>query len=237
MNNKRKAALQALCQILALEFNDLELLNTALTHTSYANENKKVRPIEHNQRLEFLGDSVLSLVVSTYIYKKYKTKTEGELSKLRAFLVCEGTLALLAREIKLGEYLLLGKGELNLAGEDNPSILADAFEAVIGACYLDKGFEAATQLLTGLLLKKIPSLVKQGFNVDYKTSFQEEVQKNGPVEIFYEELDAQGPAHARTFFMRVLVNGQEYGQGQGHTKKEAEQHAAHMALQGLKKDS
>ena len=230
MNKKRKEALLKLCKDLPMNFSSLELLDTALTHTSYAYEAKS-RHLTHNQRLEFLGDSVLSLVVSTYIYNKFKSKDEGELSKLRAFSVCEGTLAQLAKGINLGDYLLLGKGELNVDGEDNPSILADAFEAVVGACYLDQGFVAASELLDKLLLSKIKELTKYGFDLDYKTRFQEEIQKNGPAEIAYVELDSKGPAHARTFVMSLLVNGKECGRGQGHSKKEAEQQAAHKALE------
>jgi len=237
MNKKRKEALLKLCKALPMDFTSLELLDTALTHTSYAYEAKPNHHLVHNQRLEFLGDSVLSLVVSTYIYKKYKSKDEGELSKLRAFLVCEGTLAYLAKGISLGDYLLLGKGELNVDGEENPSILADAFEAVIGACYLDKGFAAVNELLSGLLLNKITELTKYGFDLDYKTRFQEEVQKHGPAEIAYVELESKGPAHARTFVMSLTVDGKECGRGEGHSKKEAEQHAAHEALEQISKDS
>jgi ribonuclease-3 len=235
MNKKRKEALLNFCKALPMDFTSLELLDTALTHTSYAYEARPNRRLANNQRLEFLGDSVLSLVVSTYIYNKYKTKDEGVLSKLRAFLVCEGTLANLAKGIHLGDYLLLGRGELNVSGEGNPSILADAFEAVIGAYYLDQGFEAVNALLDKLLLSKIKELTKNGFDLDYKTRFQEEVQKNGPAEIAYEQLASQGPAHARTFVMSLTVNGKEFGRGQGHSKKEAEQQAAHKALEELSK--
>ena len=209
---------------------DLGLLNTALTHTSYAYEAKvKPRP-EHNQRLEFLGDSVLSLVVSTHLYRHYPQLDEGELSKFRAFLVCEETLAQLATEMQLGKHLLLGKGELNLDGEENPSILADAFESVLGAYYLDQGFAQATELLNRLLIQRIPELTANGIDRDYKTRFQEVVQEHGPVDIVYEQVSADGPSHNRTFVMRVLVNQVERGRGRGRTKKEAEQRAAHEAL-------
>jgi len=215
---------------LGMTMQDLGLLNTALTHTSYAYEAKvKPRP-EHNQRLEFLGDSVLSLVVSTHLYRHYPQLDEGELSKFRAFLVCEETLAQLATEMQLGKHLLLGKGELNLDGEENPSILADAFESVLGAYYLDQGFAQATELLNRLLIQRIPELTANGIDRDYKTRFQEVVQEHGPVDIVYEQVSADGPSHNRTFVMRVLVNQVERGRGRGRTKKEAEQRAAHEAL-------
>ncbi len=234
MQNKRKQALLSLSEKLAVTWKCLDLLDLALTHTSFANEQKSPQPLAHNQRLEFLGDAVLSVVVSTHIYKKYEAMDEGELSKLRAFLVCEGTLAKLAKENHLGEYLLLGRGEQHLSGEENPSILADAFEAVVGACYLDQGLQAATALLHRLLISKIPRLTKAGFDLDYKTRYQEELQKKGAVEIIYQELEITGPAHARNFVMSVLVGGVEKGRGQGHTKKEAEQQAARRALEALK---
>ena len=231
MDKKRKEDLQSLCELLHITMSDLSLLDMALTHTSYAYESKKHPRPEHNERLEFLGDSVLSLVVSTYIYKKYPKNDEGFLSKLRAFLVCEATLAKLAKNVDLGEHLLLGNGELNVSGRERPSILADAFESLMGAYYLDQGFHATQKLLDGLLLKKIPDLVKEGFDLDYKTRLQEVVQKNGAIEIIYEQLEALGPAHDRTFKMRVLIDGTEYGRGSGHSKKEAEQHAARIALE------
>ncbi|WP_270440523.1 ribonuclease III [Acidaminococcus provencensis] len=230
MEEKRHKELEEFCQGLGMTMQDLGLLNTALTHTSYAYEAKvKPRP-EHNQRLEFLGDSVLSLVVSTHLYRHYPQLDEGELSKFRAFLVCEETLAQLATEMQLGKHLLLGKGELNLDGEENPSILADAFESVLGAYYLDQGFAQATELLNRLLIQRIPELTANGIDRDYKTRFQEVVQEHGPVDIVYEQVSADGPSHNRTFVMRVLVNQVERGRGRGRTKKEAEQRAAHEAL-------
>ena len=217
-----------------MEMKDLHLLDMALTHTSYAYESKKNPRPQHNQRLEFLGDSVLSLVVSTHIYKTCPQMDEGELSKLRAFLVCEETLAQLATENHLGDHLLLGKGEINLDGEENPSILADAFESVLGAYYLDQGFARVTGLLNRLLISRIPELTADGIDRDYKTRLQEVVQKDGPAEILYDQVSAEGPSHNRTFVMRVLVNGNELGKGRGRTKKEAEQRAAREALKALR---
>ena len=234
MEEQRQKELEGLCHQLSMAMDDLHLLDMALTHTSYAYESKKNPRPQHNQRLEFLGDSVLSLVVSTHIYKTCPQMDEGELSKLRAFLVCEETLAQLATENHLGDHLLLGKGEINLDGEENPSILADAFESVLGAYYLDQGFAKVTELLGRLLISRIPELTADGIDRDYKTRLQEVVQKDGPVEIDYEQVSAEGPSHNRTFVMRVLVNQEERGRGRGRTKKEAEQRAAREALKACK---
>ncbi|MGE9923208.1 ribonuclease III [Acidaminococcus fermentans] len=234
MEEQRQKELEGLCRQLGMEMKDLHLLDMALTHTSYAYESKKNPRPQHNQRLEFLGDSVLSLVVSTHIYKTCPQMDEGELSKLRAFLVCEETLAQLATENHLGDHLLLGKGEINLDGEENPSILADAFESVLGAYYLDQGFARVTGLLNRLLISRIPELTVDGIDRDYKTRLQEVVQKDGPAEILYDQVSAEGPSHNRTFVMRVLVNGNELGKGRGRTKKEAEQRAAREALKALR---
>lgn len=234
MEEQRQKELEGLCRQLGMVMKDLHLLDMALTHTSYAYESKKNPRPQHNQRLEFLGDSVLSLVVSTHIYKTCPQMDEGELSKLRAFLVCEETLAQLATENHLGDHLLLGKGEINLDGEENPSILADAFESILGAYYLDQGFAKVTELLGRLLINRIPELTADGIDRDYKTRLQEVVQKDGPVEIDYEQVSAEGPSHNRTFVMRVLVNQEEWGRGRGRTKKEAEQRAAREALKACK---
>ena len=234
IEEQRQKELEGLCRQLGMEMKDLHLLDMALTHTSYAYESKKNPRPQHNQRLEFLGDSVLSLVVSTHIYKTCPQMDEGELSKLRAFLVCEETLAQLATENHLGDHLLLGKGEINLDGEENPSILADAFESVLGAYYLDQGFARVTGLLNRLLISRIPELTVDGIDRDYKTRLQEVVQKDGPAEILYDQVSAEGPSHNRTFVMCVLVNGNELGKGRGRTKKEAEQRAAREALKALR---
>lgn len=227
---QRQNELEGLCTQLGITMRQLNLLDMALTHTSYAYESKRNPRPQHNQRLEFLGDSVLSLVVSTYIYNHYPKMDEGELSKFRAFLVCEETLAILAADNHLGDHLLLGRGELNLDGEENPSILADAFESVLGAYYLDQGFAAVTELLNRLLIQRIPELTADGIDRDYKTRFQEAVQADGPADISYEEVSEEGPSHNRTFVMQVLVNGKAWGRGKGRSKKEAAQRAAREAL-------
>lgn len=230
MDTKRREELTELCSELGITLDNLELLNIALTHTSYAYESKDVPRPRHNERLEFLGDSVLSLVVSTYIFAKYKQEDEGYLSKLRAFLVCEATLASLAAKMGLGRHLLLGRGELNVSGRERPSILADAFESVVGAYYLDKGLDKVKDFLYEILLKNIDELAKNGLATDFKTRLQEKEQEHGAVLITYEQVEMTGPAHDRIFTMRVLIDGKERGVGRGRTKKEAEQQAAHMAL-------
>lgn len=234
MEKKRLSELRQLCESLAIDMAQLSLLDTALTHPSYAHEAKSHPKPKHNQRLEFLGDSVLSLVVSTYLFRHYRNLDEGELSKFRAFLVCEETLAQLAGEMQLGRYLLLGKGEQHMAGEDNPSILADAFESVLGAYYLDKGFQAACEFLDRILIQRIPELTADGIDRDYKSRLQEKVQESGPAEIRYEQVSADGPTNNRTFIMAVKVNDVVQGCGKGRTKKEAEQRAAREALKRYK---
>ncbi|MCH3951445.1 MAG: ribonuclease III [Acidaminococcus sp.] len=235
MKKAREEALTEFLNSLHITMQDLSLMDTALTHSSYAYEVKAEKRPEFNQRLEFLGDSVLSLVVSTYLYKQHPEMDEGRLSKFRAFLVCEETLAELAADMHLGQYLLLGKGEQHLDGEKNPSILADAFESVIGAYYLDEGYEKASQLLYELLIRRIPELTDGGISRDYKTKFQELVQKDGPVDIEYKLSAMEGPPHNRTFIMKVLVNGKECGTGKGRTKKAAEQYAARVAFKNFSK--
>ena len=234
MDKQRLSELQQLCHNLGIQMDQLSLLDTALTHPSYAHEAKTHPKPRHNQRLEFLGDSVLSLVVSTYLFKNYRDLDEGELSKFRAFLVCEETLAQLAGEMQLGKHLLLGRGEQHMAGEDNPSILADAFESVLGAYYLDKGFAAAGAFLDRILIARIPELTADGIDRDYKSRLQEKVQEAGPVDIHYEQVSADGPTNHRTFVMAVKVNEVVQGCGKGRTKKEAEQRAAREALKKYK---
>ena len=235
MQDTRKEALESFLVRLGVTMQDLSLMDTALTHSSYAYECKEKVVPEFNQRLEFLGDSVLSLVVSTHLYLAYPEMDEGALSKFRAFLVCEETLAELAQDLAIGDYLLLGRGECHMGGRYNPSILADAFESVMGAYYLDAGYEKVRDLLTRVLIDKIPELTADGIDRDYKTRFQELIQAQGQTDIHYEEAGFDGPPHNRTFFMKVIVGEKTYGTGSGRTKKLAEQRAAREALRLVKK--
>ncbi|WP_425448962.1 ribonuclease III [Dethiothermospora halolimnae] len=211
------------------KFNNINLLNRALTHSSYANEHKKHR-ILYNERLEFLGDSVLGVVVSDYIFDKYPGYPEGELTKLRATVVCEPTLAFVAKKLSLGDYLLLGKGEESTGGRTRVSILADAFEAVIGAIYLDGQLKSARDFVLNNLTNIIDDAVKGKIFIDYKTELQEVVQKVTKNKIAYEVVDEKGPDHNKIFYVNVKVGNKTLGEGMGKSKKEAEQSAAKSAL-------
>ncbi len=209
-------------------FQNKHLLLEALSHSSYANEKRKTR--SSNERLEFLGDSVLSIVVSEFLFHKYPNLPEGELTKLRASMVCEKALFVFAQEIHLGEFLLLGKGEEHTGGRERPSILADAFEAVIAAIFLDGGMEAAKRHI----LRFIPEDPEEtdqpmGFH-DYKTQLQEVVQKNPEEKVEYVLVSESGPDHDKAFQVEVCLNSNVIGRGTGHSKKAAEQMAAREAL-------
>jgi len=237
ISEERRAELQELCSNLGITMCQYELLNLALTHTSFAHETLHYPHNEHNERLEFLGDSVLSLIVSTYMFEHYPHFDEGRMTKLRAQVVCEASLYQCAKRIGLGNYLRMGNGELSSGGNRRPSILADAFEAVLGAYYLDQGFAAAQQYLLGLLEEEINAVCSgQLVMGDYKSMLQERLQHKAQYEIAYEMLDFEGPEHNRIFTSGVFVNGVEYGRGRGRTKKESEQQAAREALERLKKE-
>lgn len=210
------------------KFNNKELLKNALSHSSYANEVRSA--YGSNERLEFLGDSVLSLIVSEYIYSQYSEKPEGELTKLRAALVCEKSLCSFARELELGKYLLLGKGEEHNGGRERDSILADAFEAVLAAIYLDAGMEKAREHVMRFVSSEINSQKDDGFK-DYKTVLQEIIQRNPEESVTYILTDEQGPAHDKKFTVEVHLNSNVIGKGEGHSKKAAEQMAAKQALE------
>ncbi|MBE6948274.1 MAG: ribonuclease III [Ruminococcaceae bacterium] len=212
-------------------FKDIGLLNTALSHSSYANENKKLGEV-CNERLEFLGDSILGVVTADYLYKNFPDMPEGQMTKTRSELVCEPSLHGVAQELNLGKYLRLGKGEEMGGGRTRPSIMADAVEAILAAVYLDGGIEEAAKIIKRFILVNVESGVK---NHDYKTTLQEFVQKKNDQVLKYEMVDATGPDHAKTFVFRVLLNGEEIGEGVGRTKKEAEQNAARQALKELSK--
>ena len=211
MQDTRKEQLLKFCQSLGIEMHKLELLNSALTHTSYAHESKELPRPEHNERVEFLGDSVLSVIVSTYMYCTFPNLNEGELTKLRAHIVCEASLAEYARKINLGDYLLLGKGEGLSGGRERASILADAFESVLGAYYLDQGMEAARVFLLGLMKAELDFICTHGICSDFKTRLQEVAQQDGDVDIVYELIGSKGPEHNKHFATIVSVNGKHIG--------------------------
>ena len=229
---KRQKALEELSARLGIAFQELSLLDQALTHTSYANEAVRQKVV-HNERLEFLGDAVLELATSTYLFRRFPELPEGDLTKARASVVCEAALYRRASEVNLGDYLLLGRGELVTGGNHRPSILADAFEAVIGALYLDQGWETASGYVVSQLKEELLE-VEHGQNLkDYKTALQENIQRHPGQHIVYELLAAVGPDHAKEFKVAVRINGLAYGVGIGHSKKAAEQHAAQQALDKL----
>ena len=213
-------------------FKDKSLIKLALTHSSYANEVKTGKRV-NNERLEFLGDAVLELGISEYIYRVFSEMPEGELTKLRAGVVCESSLAKRAREYNISEYILLGKGEETSRHNMRDSILADAFEAIIGAIYLDSGFETAKEFLLKSLAGYIEE-IKDNFRIlDCKTRLQEIIQKNGHNVLTYEIVGESGPDHNKVFYSNVSLNGEVVGKGEGHSKKEADQAAAMDALKAI----
>jgi len=222
--------LEPLQENLNYKFKNIELLITALTHSSYANENK-LKAIDSNERLEFLGDSIINFIVSQYLYNKYPNYPEGELTKIRAKVVCESSLAFAARKIDLGNYLLLGKGEEATGGRDRDSILADASEALVGAIYMDSDFSTTNKLL----LEKfetdlVYAIAKGALFIDYKTELQEHLQKKTKSKIEYKVVKEVGPDHNKIFYIDVIVDNKIVGKGSGRNKKEAEQMAAKDAL-------
>lgn len=218
---------ESFIQRLGLENPQSKLIYTALTHPSFTFENPNCG-LENNQRLEFLGDAVLDFVVGEYLYLTYPEKPEGELTKMRAAVVNETTLARQARSIGLGQALFLGKGEQFSGGRDRPSIIADALEAVIGAIYLQYGFKKVRKFILDMLIPEISEL-NEGNYGDFKTMLQEKAQKE-EVDISYRILNEIGPDHDKLFTAGVYLQGELQGKGIGKTKKEAEQQAAHSAL-------
>lgn len=222
------SSIQQFEDIIHYSFKNKELLHEALSHSSYANESKK--NMNSNERLEFLGDSVLSIVVSQYLFEHYKHLPEGELTKIRASLVCEKALHVFAQQIDLGDFILLGKGEEHTGGRERPSILADAFEAIIAAIYLDGGLEAAKKHILSFIPENIEDRKTIAFN-DYKTILQEIIQQNPEEKIEYVMKGQSGPDHEKAFNVQVYLNSNVIGNGTGRSKKQAEQMAAKEALE------
>ena len=222
----------ALEERLSYSFRNRALLETALTHSSYANENR-ASGIVCNERLEFLGDSVLGVTVADFLYRHFPDMPEGRMTRLRAELVCEQSLHRVALELHLGDYLRLGKGEEHNGGRKRASILSDAVEAVIAAMYLDAGMETAAGFIHRCLLDDVRAIETPTFT-DYKTSLQELVQRHSGQVLSYELVGEEGPDHAKTFRVQVCLNGDPIGRGIGRTKKEAEQTAAANALEALR---
>jgi len=214
---------------LGYTFRDKKLLENALSHSSYANEMRDGR--SSNERLEFLGDSVLGFVAADFLYHLYPDKPEGDLTRIRADLVCERNLARCAAAIRLGDFLLLGHGEDHGGGRKRDSIVSDAMESVIAAAYLDGGFEAAKGIIHRLILSDLPK--GRPGNFDYKTMLQELIQREKDQVIHYELIGQSGPDHDKVFRVQVQRNGVIVGTGEGRSKKKAEQAAAHEAVKAL----
>ena len=208
-------------------FKNKNLLHEALSHSSYANECKKGR--NSNERLEFLGDSVLSIVISEHLFNHFKHLPEGDLTKIRASLVCEKALFEFSKQISLGEFILLGKGEENTGGRTRPSIVSDAFEAVIAAVFLDGGMKSAREYVLGFIPKDLDKNSAKKLQ-DYKTILQEIIQRNPEEKVEYVLRSQSGPDHDRHFVVEVCLNTNVIGHGEGHSKKQAEQQAAKEAL-------
>ena len=213
---------------LGYKFKNIVFLETGVTHSSFSNETKNHVP--YNERQEFLGDAVLSIIVSDYIFENYTKLPEGELTKLRASLVCEKSLCGFANELELGSFLRLGHGEELMGGRERPSILADAFEAVLAAIYLDGGIEPATKLVLSFVKKALEHVENAAFK-DYKTLLQEIIQKNPEERLTYVLVGESGPDHDKRFEIDVMLNSNVIGHGIGKSKKTADQHAAKDALE------
>jgi len=213
------------------KFKNIELLKTAFTHTSYAHENK----VQSNEKLEFLGDAILEFVVSNYLYKNYNKLKEGEMTKVRATVVCEKSLYKIASKYHFDKLLYLGKSEKLSGGSQKPAILADSVEAVIAAIFTDSGLEQAEKFIISNLQDEIDEASKNVGQKDYKTVLQEELQKHGSVKIEYSIIKEEGPDHDKTFVAEVKCNEKYLATGIGNTKKQAEMEAARQALEEKKK--
>ncbi len=215
---------------LGIKFKDKDLLTQAFVHRSYLNENPGFK-LNHNERLEFLGDAVLELVVSEYLYKKYPGKTEGELTNWRASLVNAKTVSQVAKEIGLEPFLLLSKGETKETGKARQWILANTFEALMGAIYLDSGYQACNKIIKEFLIIKLPEILKKGAFKDAKSLFQEEAQEKRGITPTYRVLKEFGPDHAKKFVVGVFLKEKVIAEGEGTSKQEAEEMAARKALE------
>ena len=228
--SKEKFYIDELERTLKITFKNKRLLETALTHSSFANQYKNV---EFNERLEFLGDSVLQLCITEYLFNNYKEKTEGELTKKRALIVCENSLYEIAKKLNLGNYIKMSKGEELTGGRHRVSIQADCVEAILAAIYLDKDINYVKDFIITNFKDIINKAMKDEIVLDYKTKLQEILQKNGEIDITYELVKYEGPPHRRKFFTKVLIDNKVMGEGEGYSKKESEQNCAKEAISKL----
>ena len=231
--------METLQDAIGYHFRDTELLRTALSHSSYANERRTGRRNAHlasNERMEFLGDAILNTVTADYIYRTFPEMPEGDLTRLRASVVCEEALHREAVKLGLAQHLLLGRGEDLSGGRERPSILADAVEAVIGAIYLDGGWEPARRFILSFIREDTAQAAGHGQVHDYKTQLQEIVQKNREETLSYRLAATEGPDHEKRFTVELLLNSNVFATGSGHSKKAAEQEAAREALRMMGED-
>ena len=223
-----------LAKKLNIEFKDISLLQIALTHRSYLNEHKNEK--EHNERLEFLGDAVLELIISAYLYNTYTDRPEGELTSFRSAIVKTTSLANASRELGLGEYLRMAKGETVSGGNDKDYLLANTFEAVLGAIYIDQGYEKCKRLVEEILIVKLEDIVENRLDIDSKTSIQEIAQSEFKITPVYEVIEENGPDHDREFVVVVKLDNKIIGKGRGSSKQKAEESAATDGLKYIKKN-
>ncbi|GMT50377.1 MAG: ribonuclease 3 [bacterium] len=228
MDEKRIAKLNELQQRLNIQFKDLSVLQNAFLHSSYANEHPST--VKDNEKLELLGDSVLAFIVNEHLYKSFPCQSEGELSRIKSIVVSEHSLAGIARSLELGRYILLGRGELLADGMNRKAILADTFEALIGAYYLDSGLEKIRDFILPLMIKEIDKVEKNEHLKDYKTDLQLATQQKYKICPIYQTVSEEGPDHQKTFHVHVLIDEEIVGKGSGSSKKLAQQDAAYDAL-------
>ncbi len=233
--NKKIKTPERLAESIGITFNDINILKQALTHSSYVNENPALNSMDHNERLEFLGDSVVGLAVCDYLFRKFPTYQEGELTKIKSLVVSKPVLAELGRRLKLGDYLLLGHGEEVSGGRRRDSLLANAFESIVGAIYLDNDLDTVSAFVLSFLGEIIQNTLDSKEHRDYKTNLQEYSQKHFKVTPRYKIVKTEGPDHARVYHVEVRLPNDILGVGQGNSKKEAEQMAARSAFLEVEK--
>ena len=234
MDERRRKALREFQDDCNISFSDVKLLNQAFFHSSYINENSNV--FCDNEKLEFLGDAVLALITVDHLYKSFPDRSEGELSRLKSTLVSAATLSEFGKKINLSKYLLLGRGEKKCGGQARPSLIADTFEALLGAMYLDSGISQARDFVVPFLQEYIKKIEESNHVKDYKTCFQLFVQQKFKTIPIYETVDEAGPDHAKVFFVRVVINERICGHGKGKSKKTAQQEAAKDAIEKIDDD-
>jgi len=232
---QKQNKIEILAKKLGLKFSDKSLLERALTHRSYLNE-KKNEKLHHNERLEFLGDAVLELIISEHLFSAYPERAEGELTSFRAATVKTDTLALVSRELNFGEHLRMSKGEEATGGRDKDYLLANTFESVLGSIYIDQGYESCKKFVSEVLIPRIENIVENRLDIDAKTEFQEIAQARYRLTPTYKLVVAKGPDHEKTFTMAIMVGDDEFGRGAGPSKQKAEEKAAQKALEKVKAD-